>query len=127
MPGQPPKQTRAKSRKQGTWQRISADADVRRSARFLKVVVLGEVTTTLAVCMVSVGVFVIALVIHQIFGALEARKIEVPRWAHDSEVQSVGVVLIVLMLLATVIVLKDFWRVGVQGESAEEPAEKEGP
>jgi len=119
-----PKRIRAGSRKKSFWSRIATDTDLLRSARFLKIVGLGVVTMTAAFCMVGAGAYAIALVIHQIYAALEARKVELPNWVHESEVQSVGAVLLILISLATIIVLKDFWRIGVQGETAGEPEEK---
>ncbi len=115
----PPKRKRSNARRSEMLQRVTDDADVRSSARFLKIVFLRVVTATLAVCIIGAGAYVAALVIHQIYAALESHDVKLPEWAHESEILASGAVIVILLILALIIVAKDMWRVGVQGETSE--------
>ena len=115
-----PERGSANARKSEILRSIADDADVRSSARFLKIVSLRVITATLAFCLVGVGAYVVALVIHQIYAALEAHGVGLPGWAHKSEVQATGAVLVALGILAAIIVAKDMWRFGIQGEADEQ-------
>lgn len=88
--------------------------------RFLKKVFIGVVKMIIAVIFVGAGAVALALVIHQVYTTLEAQKLGLPPWAHQSEVQGTGLVFVTLIVLTVIIVLKDTWRVGVREEREEE-------
>lgn len=88
---------------------------------------IGVITMTIAVSLMGAGAFIVARVIHLIYTALEAQKIELPDWAHQAEIQGTGLVIVVLILLAVVIAVKDAWHVGTQNETIDESDEEHKP
>lgn len=125
--GQPPKPRRAKKGQTTFWERVRLDEDILRASRFLKRVSISVVTMTVAVSLVCAGAFVVARVIHLVYTALEAQKIELPEWAHNAEIQGTGLVIGILILLGLVIVVKDAWRLGAQKETTDDSDEEHQP
>lgn len=117
----PPSRFTAKNRKRTIWERARIDGDILDALRFFKKLFIGVVKMIVAVGFLGIGALCIALVIHLIFTALEAQKIELPDWTHKAEVQGTGLVIASLILLGVAIAVKDAWRVGSQSEVAKEP------
>ena len=121
----PPSRSTAKNRNKAIWERAKTDGDVLDALRFLKKLLIGVVKMIVAVGFLGVGALCIALVIHLVFTALEAQKIELPDWTRKAEVQGTGLVIASLVLLGVAVAVKDAWRVGAQSEVAEEPETEE--
>lgn len=125
--GQTPKPRRAKKLPPTLGERVRSDEDILGASRFLKRVLISVVTMTVAVSLVCAGAFVVARVIHLVYTALEAQKIELPEWAHNAEIQGTGLVLGTLILMTVVIVVKDAWRLAAQKETTDDPDEEHKP